>query len=86
MYSEKELCDKITQIYPDIGECGINVKVGYDEKKESYFVDLTKDKYHLKTYLGPEDADFCMDGKKCIGLGNRIAELRANIDKIKWSY
>ena len=86
MYNEKELCEKIIEIYPDIGECGINVNVGYDDKKEVYIVDLTKDEYHFKTYLETEDADICMDGEKCIGLGNQITQLRANIEKIKWSF
>ena len=86
MYDNKELCEKITQIYPDIGECGIDVNVGYDDKNEAYIVDLTKDKYHLKTCLEREDADLCMDGKQCIGLGTQITQLLANIEKIKWSY
>lgn len=82
MYDEKELCDKISQIYPDIGECGIDVKVGFDNENEAYTVDLTKGKHHLKTFLETEDADTCMAGKHCIGLGIQIAQLRANIENV----
>lgn len=31
MLSNQELCRKIQSIYPDIGECGIAVKVDYDD-------------------------------------------------------
>lgn len=30
MHDKKELCEKIKSIYPDIGECGIDVDVEYD--------------------------------------------------------
>ncbi|MFO8110953.1 MAG: hypothetical protein R6T92_00440 [Desulfosalsimonadaceae bacterium] len=81
MYDKKELCDKIRDIYPDIGECGINVDVEYDEEKKAWIVDLKKDSHELKTYLEPEDAETCMNGKQCIGLGLQIAQLKDNINR-----
>ncbi len=81
MYDKKELCDKIRDIYPDIGECGINVDVEYDDEKKAWIVDLKKDSYELKTYLEPEDAETCMNGKQCIGLGLQIAQLKDNINR-----
>ena len=33
MLSNEELCRKIKSIYPDIGECGIAVKVDFDDAK-----------------------------------------------------
>ena len=35
MHDKKELCEKIKSIYPDIGECGIDVDVAYDETKKA---------------------------------------------------
>ncbi len=81
MHDKKELCDKIREIYPDIGECGINVDVTYDEERKAWVVDLKKDQHELKTYLEPEDADSCLDGKQCIGLGIQIAQLKDNITR-----
>lgn len=81
MHDKKELCDKIREIYPDIGECGINVDVMYDEERKAWVVDLKKDQHELKTYLEPEDADSCLDGKQCIGLGIQIAQLKDNINR-----
>lgn len=79
MYDKQTLCDKIRQIYPDIGECGIDVKVDYDEGQKAWTVFLKKGNHELKTYLEPEDADTCMDGKQCIGLGIQIAQLKDNV-------
>ncbi len=81
MYDKKELCDKIRDIYPDIGECGINVDVEYDDEKKAWVVDLKKDQHELKTYLESEDAETCMNGKQCIGLGLQIAQLKDNINR-----
>lgn len=83
MIDKSQLCAKIVELYPDIGECGIDVDVAYDEDKQSWVVDLKKDKFELKTFLEEGDADKCMLGQQCIGLGIEIAQLRANIDRLK---
>ena len=81
MYDKDELCSKIKDIYPDIGECGIDVNVDYDDEKKAWIVDLKKDRHELTTHLEPEDAETCMQGKQCIGLGIQIAQLKDNIMK-----
>jgi hypothetical protein len=80
MYDKKELCEKITSIYPDIGACGIDIDVTYDEEEKSWVVDLRKDERELKHYLDVPDADSCMDGKQCVSLGLEIAQLKKNIE------
>jgi hypothetical protein len=83
MIDKAELCRKITELYPDIGECGIDVEVSYDEEQKSWVVDLKKDRFELKTFLEDGDADQCMLGKQCVSLGIEIAQLRANIERLK---
>ncbi len=82
MYDKEELCEKIRGIYPDIGECGIDVDVDYDEGKRAWIVDLKKDKHELKTHLEPAEADQCMEGKQCVSLGLQVAQLKANIERM----
>jgi hypothetical protein len=82
MYDKEELCEKVRSIYPDIGQCGIDVHVEYDEAKKAWVVHLKKDNHKLKTYLEPPDADDCMDGKQCVSLGLQIALLKANIERM----
>jgi len=80
MYTKEELCEKIKKVFPDIGACGIDVLVDFDKEKNAWVVDLKKDEHELKTYLEPEEADTCMDGKQCVSLGLQISQLRVNID------
>ena len=40
MHNKKELCRKITELYPDIGKCGINVGAEFDKKKNVWVIDL----------------------------------------------
>jgi hypothetical protein len=82
MVDKDELCNKIREVFPDIGECEIDVNIEYDEKNGAYIVHLKKGNRRLKTYLETEDADVCMDGRQCVGLGLQIAQLRANIEAL----
>lgn len=79
MHNRKELCDKIVGLYPDIGQCEIDVIVDWDDEKNVWVVDLTKDEHELKHYLEEPDADSCMDGKQCVSLGLEIAQLINNV-------
>ena len=82
MYDKAELCEKIRSIYPDIGECGIDIDVNYDQDQKSWVVYLKKDQHELKTFLEDNDAERCLLGEKCVGLGIEIAQLKANIERI----
>jgi hypothetical protein len=84
MYTKSQICEKIRSIYPDIGKCGIDIKTTYDKDKAAWVIDLKKDNQHLKTYLEPEDANLCMEGKQCIGLGIQISQLRDNIEHVNY--
>ena len=44
MHSKQELCGKIKELYPEIGECGIDVDVEHDNQKNVWVVDLKKNK------------------------------------------
>ncbi|MGD8342014.1 MAG: hypothetical protein PVH53_00405 [Desulfobacterales bacterium] len=75
MIDKKELCQKIVALYPDVGQCGIDVKVEFDQDQNTWVVDL-------KTFLEEGDAEKCMLGEQCVSLGIEIAQLRANIERM----
>jgi hypothetical protein len=81
MHEKEALCEKIRELYPDIGACKIDINVDYDKEKKAWVVDLKKGKHALKTFLEDEDADLCMGGKQCVSLGIEIAQLKANIER-----
>lgn len=76
VHDNKKLCQKIKSIFPDIGECGIDVDVEYDKAEKAYLVHLKKGGRKVKTHLETKDADLCMEGKQCVGLGIQIAQFR----------
>ena len=76
MIDTKTLCEKISTIYPEIGECGIEIRVEYDDAEESVVVYLEKAHYTVKHFLPKEDAEACLQGKQCVALGLEIAQFR----------
>ena len=82
MIDKEELCKRIVDIYPDIGECGIDVQVEYDETQKRWVVDLQKNGQELKTFLEDGDAEKCLKAIQCVSLGIEIAQLRGNIERM----
>ena len=82
MLDKNALCKQIQEIYPDIGECGIDVDVSYDEQMDRWTVHLKKDQKTLKTYLEPGDAELCMQGKQCVSLGIEINQLKDSVQRM----
>ena len=76
MYDKNELCEKIKALYPDLGECSIDLDIGYNDEQNSWVVYLKKGNREVKHYLPDEDADFCMEGKQCVSLGLEIAQFK----------
>ena len=75
-YDNQELCAKIKDVFPDIGECGIDIDVDYDDDQKAYIVNMEKGQRKIKTHLEIEDADTCMLGEQCLGLGIQIAQFK----------
>ena len=82
MIDKHELCEKIRDLYPDIGECGIDVKVEFDKEQKTWVVELRKNKHDLKTFLEDGDAEKCMEGIQWVSLGNEIAQLKDSIERM----
>lgn len=80
MYDKIELCKKITHLYPEVGVCGIDIDVDFDESKKVWIVDLKKENHELKHHLEISDAEQCMEGKQCVSLGLEIAQLMKNVE------
>ena len=69
MYGKTALCNKINEIYPEIGECDKDLKVVWDSERNVWEVNFKKDGHRIKHYLEDEDAAACMEDIQCIGLG-----------------
>jgi hypothetical protein len=81
MIDKAELCKKITEIYPDIGACGIDLDVEFDEGQDRWVVHLEKNQHHVKTFLEEGDAELCLIGRQCVSLGIEINQLRDTVER-----
>jgi hypothetical protein len=82
MIDRKQLCEKIREIYPDVGECGIDVDADYDEAQQRWVVQLKKGHRKLKTFLEDGDAEMCLMGKQCVSLAIEITQLKDSIARM----
>ena len=81
MINKAELCKKITEIYPDIGQCGIDLDVEFDEQQDRWVVHLEKNEHRVKTFLEEGDAELCLMGRQCVSLGIEISQLRDTAER-----
>lgn len=78
--TREELCTKIETLYPELGQCWIELGVEWDETKRAWVVDLMSGGRELITYLENTDAEACMLGEQCLALGVQIAQLKSNLE------
>jgi hypothetical protein len=51
MVSKEALCNKIHELYRQIGECDIDLKVDWDPERNAWTVDFKKGVHRIKHYL-----------------------------------
>ena len=78
----ESLEDTIFEIHPEIVQHALNLSITFDESKNAYVLTFSRGGRELKTYMDKQDADECMEGKKCIHLGVQIAEFLADFEEI----
>ena len=79
MYTRNQVCEKITSMYPDIGACGAELDVSFDEVNKSWLIHLKKGDHELDHRLEFVDVDDCLDEKQCVSLGLEISQLLKNV-------
>ncbi len=82
MNNKKSLCEQIRAIYPEVGECGIDVKTEFDQKTGAWAVDLKQGAKNLRTYLEKKDTQACLEGRQCVNLSTQIGQLVSNIKSL----
>ncbi|WP_456432564.1 hypothetical protein [Thermosulfuriphilus sp.] len=78
----ESLCKKIEEIYPQIGQCNIDVKVDFDEETNTWLVTLERAGQVLKTRLEVPEAQQCTEGKQCLSLGLQISQLVQRVEEL----
>ena len=76
MLDKTKLCDKIREMYPDMGTCDKDLNVDWDDQRKAWVVDFAKGPHRLRHYLEDEDAAACLEGGQCVGLGIEFGQFR----------
>jgi len=76
MINKAELCNKIVEIYPDMGSCGDTLTVVWDEDKDVWAVDFELKGQKIRHYLEDADAAACMIDKQCVGMSIEFGQFR----------
>lgn len=69
MLDKKQLCNQISLLYPDLGQCGVNLHVNWNEEKQAWAVDFEFHGNKIRHYLESVDAIACVIEKQCEGMG-----------------
>jgi hypothetical protein len=69
MVNKDELCDKISDIYPELGSCDQKLMVSWDNTNNAWAVDFEVRGEKIRHYLENSDAAACMLNSQCVGMG-----------------
>jgi hypothetical protein len=74
----EQIKSKIEQIYPEIGQFGLGLQIGYDERTSAWMATVTKGEHQLSTHLEEEDVESCLQGKECYHFGVQLGRFIRN--------
>ena len=83
MYTTDDLRAKISEMYPEIGEHNLTVRLDFNEANNAYILTFKRGVDELTTRLEKHDADECMNGTKCVYLGVQVVQFIKNFEDRK---
>lgn len=69
-----EVCERITEVLPEMGVCGFDINVTHDDDLKAWRVSYDENGQRALTFLDDEDVDRCLAGKECLSLGLMIRQ------------
>ena len=75
MFDKQEVCQKITELNPDLGGCGIDIDTFYSKSKRSWIIVSQKGDHDIVHYLDKKDIKKCLDDVQCFSLGLDVTPL-----------
>jgi hypothetical protein len=75
MFDKKEVCQRVTELNPDLGACEIDIDTFYSSAKKSWIIVSQKGDHDIVHYLNKQDIKKCLDDVQCFSLGIDVAQL-----------
>ena len=76
MLTNKQVCNRLSSLYPDFGQCGENLDVNWDEDNQAWTVEFKYNGGKIRHYLEDEDAAACIIEDQCVGMGIEFGQFR----------
>ena len=68
MYDNIEICQKLTEVMPELGVCGFDINVTHDDELKAWRINYDAAGKRGLTFLDDEDIDRCLIGSECLAL------------------
>jgi hypothetical protein len=81
-YTDAGLREKIHLLHPEIAANGIVLAVDWDEAGQQYRLVFKKEGQELGGALTKQDADACLDDRKCLNLAVLVTQLLAEFEQV----
>lgn len=69
MYDRLEICQRITEVLPEMGVCGFDINVTRDAALKAWRVNYDEAGQRALTFLDDEEVGRCLEGKECLSFG-----------------
>lgn len=76
MLTNEQICNQLSLMYPDFGQCDENLSVSWDKANRAWVVDFVYDGNKIRHFLEDEDASNCINEDRCLGMGIEFAQFR----------
>jgi hypothetical protein len=80
-YTLVALEDKLLEMYPEISEHRIALRLAFDEERDAWVIRFEKENHSRYAFLDKKDADACMDGQQCLYLGVLVNQYIQDLER-----
>jgi len=80
-YTQVGLEDKIYEMYPELMQHKIALKLSMDEGRNAWVITFEKGVKNRHAFLDKQDADACMDGQQCFYLGTLVTQYIKDLEE-----
>jgi len=72
----------IHKFHPEIARNKLELSVTFETAKDRYLIKLSKSGETVGAYLEEQDADDCLEGKKCVKLAVQVTQLITELEEL----
>jgi len=72
----------IRKFHPEIERNNLDLSISYEKAEDRYLIKLSKSGETVGAYLPQQDANDCLEGKKCVKLAVQVTQLITELEEL----